>query len=215
MPRLAQVYGQTESSTLIACPERDEDDRFATAGPPLPGYEVRITDPQSGAILAAGAIGQIQARGAMVMQGYYKKPAETAETIDGEGWLSTGDLGYLRDDGRLVIAGGRLRDMIIRGGENIYPAEIENLLRTCPGIAEVAVFALPDAYYGEIVAAALNLTQPADAATLGEFCRGRIARFKIPTQYFSVASFPLTASGKIRKAELRELARLGKLETLS
>jgi fatty-acyl-CoA synthase len=215
MPRLAQVYGQTESSTLIACPERDEDDRFATAGPPLPGYEVRITDPQSGAILAAGAIGQIQARGAMVMQGYYKKPAETAETIDGEGWLSTGDLGYLRDDGRLVIAGGRLRDMIIRGGENIYPAEIENLLRTCPGIAEAAVFALPDAYYGEIVAAALNLTQPADAATLGEFCRGRIARFKIPTQYFSVASFPLTASGKIRKAELRELARLGKLETLS
>jgi acyl-CoA synthetase (AMP-forming)/AMP-acid ligase II len=215
MPRLAQVYGQTESSTLITCPELDDEDRFATAGRPLPGYEVRIADPQSGAVLATGKIGQIQARGIMVMRGYYKKPQETAETIDGEGWLSTGDLGFLREDGRLVIAGGRLRDMIIRGGENIYPVEVENLMRTFPAVAEVAVFGLPDAYYGETVAAALKLGGAADAASLAEFCRGRIARFKIPTHFFRVSAFPLTASGKIRKSELREQARQGKLEALS
>ena len=215
MPRLAQVYGQTESSTLVTCPALDDDDRFATAGRALPGYDVRIADPQSGAILAAGAIGQIQARGPMVMRGYYNKPAESAETIDAEGWLSTGDLGYLREDGRLVIAGGRLRDMIIRGGENIYPAEIENLMRTLPAVAEVAVFGLPDSYYGEIVAAALKLASPANAAALAELCKGRIARFKIPTRFFQVTTFPQTASGKIRKSELREQASRGKLEPLS
>jgi acyl-CoA synthetase (AMP-forming)/AMP-acid ligase II len=215
MPRLAQVYGQTESSTLIACPELDDDDRFATAGRPLPGYEVRIADPQTGTILPPGTIGQIQARGMMVMRGYYKKPDETAEILDAEGWLSTGDLGYLRGDGRLVIAGGRLRDMIIRGGENIYPAEIENLMRAHPSVAEVAVFGLPDAYYGEVVAAALRLTQTIDATALAEFCKGRIARFKIPTRFFQLAAFPLTASGKIRKTELRELGSQGKLEPLS
>ncbi len=215
MPRLAQVYGQTESSTLISCPEIDDDDRFATSGRPLPGYEVRIADSRTGAIQPPGAIGQIQARGIMVMRGYYKKPAETAEIIDGEGWLSTGDLGYLRQDDRLVISGGRLRDMIIRGGENIYPAEIENLMRAHPCVAEVAVFGLPDAYYGEVVAAALRLTQKIDAAALAEFCKGRIARFKIPTRFFQITEFPLTASGKIRKSELRELGNRGKLELLS
>jgi fatty-acyl-CoA synthase len=214
MPRLAQVYGQTESGTLITCPESDDEDRFATAGRALPGYEIRICDPQSGAILPPGTIGQIQARGPMIMKGYYKQPAATDEAIDAEGWLSTGDLGYLRADGRLVIAGGRLRDMIIRGGENIYPAEIENLLRAHPAIAEIAVFGLPDEYYGEIVAAALRPVQATDAAALAAFCKGRIAGFKIPARFFRVAEFPQTASGKIRKSELRELGHQGKLEPL-
>ena len=129
MPRLAQVYGQTESATLITCPEFEDEERFATAGRALPGYEIRIAAPETNAVLPAGEIGEILARGPMVMRGYYNRPAETAETIDAEGWLHTGDLGYLTPEGRLVVAGGRLRDMIIRGGENIYPAEIENLLR--------------------------------------------------------------------------------------
>ena len=102
----------------------------------------------------------------MVMRGYYNKPKETAETISDDGWLSTGDLGYLREDGHLVVAGGRLRDMIIRGGENIYPVEIENLLRGHPAVGEIAVFGLPDAYYGETVAAAVRLTRR---------CRCRVA----------------------------------------
>ncbi len=214
MPRLAQVYGQTESSTLVTCPTDDDEDRFAAAGTALPGYEIRIADPATGAVLAAGEIGQIQARGPMVMRGYYNKPRETAETISPDGWLSTGDLGYLREDGRLVISGGRLRDMIIRGGENIYPAEIENLLRRHPGVGEIAVFGLPDAYYGETVAAAVQLNGEADAAALAAFCAGRIAKFKIPAQFFRVAAFPLTASGKIRKTELREMGRNKQLEPL-
>ena len=149
------------------------------------------------------------------MLGYYKKPAETAETIGPDGWLKTGDLGYLTKEGRLVIAGGRLRDMIIRGGENIYPAEIENLLRAHPDVGEIAVFALTDAYYGEVVGAAVKLARPASAAALGSFCDGRIARFKIPARFFAVEEFPLTASGKIRKSELRRMAAAGELTLLA
>lgn len=215
MPRLAQVYGQTESSTLITCPEYEDDDRFATAGVALPGYEMRIADTQSGALLPAGSVGQIQARGPMVMRGYYNKPTETAETISADGWLNTGDLGFLREDGHLVISGGRLRDMIIRGGENIYPVEIENLLRGHPAISEISVFGLPDPYYGEIVAAAVLLQEQANAASLAAFCNGRIAKFKIPAQFFRVTTFPQTGSGKIRKTDLRELGRNRQLEPLA
>jgi fatty-acyl-CoA synthase len=215
MPRLAQVYGQTESSTLIACPEFDDEDRLATAGRPLPGYDVRIADTQTGSLLDAGGVGQIQARGGMVMRGYYKKPAETAETIDADGWLQTGDLGYLTPEGRLVIAGGRLRDMIIRGGENIYPVEIENLMRGHDAVAEIAVFGMPDAYYGEVVVAAVQARASVGPEGLAKFCDGRIARFKIPSRFFRVTSFPMTASGKIRKTALRELALAGKLEPMT
>ena len=214
IPRVAQVYGQTETSTLISLPEIDDDDRFATAGRPLPGMEVRITDPRTCAGLPAGAVGQIEARGPSLMLGYYKKPQETAEAIDGEGWLKTGDLGLLTAEGRLVIAGGRLKDMIIRGGENIYPAEIENLLRGHPAVGEIAVFALPDPYYGEAVAAAVRLAGPASAGELGAYCSGRIAKFKTPAAFFAVEQFPVTASGKIRKTELRRLAAEGALRKL-
>ena len=130
-------------------------------------------------MLPAGEIGQILARGPMVMRGYYNRPAETAETIDAEGWLHTGDLGYLTPEGRLVVAGGRLRDMIIRGGENIYPAEIENLLRAHEAVAEIAVFGLADSYYGEVVGAAVKAKGPVTAEALAALCQGRIARFKI------------------------------------
>jgi fatty-acyl-CoA synthase len=214
MPRLAQVYGQTESATLVTCPEFEDGERFATAGRALPGYELRIAQPETHAVLPAGEIGQILARGPMVMQGYYNRPAETAQTIDAEGWLHTGDLGYLTPEGRLVVAGGRLRDMIIRGGENIYPAEIENLLRAHEAVSEIAVFGVADAYYGEVVGAAVKAKGPVTADALAALCQGRIARFKIPSRFFRVESFPMTASGKIRKTALREQAAAGSLEPL-
>lgn len=213
IPGLCQVYGQTEGSTLFVCPESDDPLRWETAGTALPGYDLRVVDPVTLNEMPAGEIGEIQARGPMVMQGYYKRPDETAETFADE-WLRTGDLGLLRPDGRLVIAGGRLRDMIIRGGENIYPAEIEHVLQSHDGVAAVAVFGLPDAYYGEIVAAAVKPSGAVTAEALRALCAGRIAKFKVPATIFRVDAFPLTPSGKIRKVELRKLAEGGQLAML-
>lgn len=215
MPGLAQVYGQTEGGTLFVCPEHDDPLRWETAGKALPDYELRIVNPETLAPLPAGDIGEIQARGPMVMAGYYNKPEATAETIIDGGWLRTGDLGYLRADGRLVIAGGRLRDMIIRGGENIYPAEIENVLQQHEAVAEVAVFGVPDDYYGEIVAAAVKLARPVAASELQALCAARIAKFKVPAVIFAVERFPLTPSGKIRKVELRDWAKENCMERLA
>lgn len=215
MPGLSQVYGQTEGGTLFACPEHDDPLRWETAGKALPEYELRIVHPDSLEMLAPGEIGEIQARGPMVMEGYYNKPEATAETIIDGGWLRTGDLGYLREDGRLVIAGGRLRDMIIRGGENIYPAEIENVLQQHDAVAEVAVFGVPDDYYGEIVGAAVKLLRPVAASELQALCAARIAKFKVPAVVFTVERFPLTPSGKIRKVELRDWVKENRMEKLA
>ncbi len=212
---LAQVYGQTEGATLFACPQADDPLRFETVGKALPGYELRIVSPDSLAAMPAGEIGEIQARGPMVMEGYYAMPEATAETLLPGGWLRTGDLGYLRGDERLVIAGGRLRDMIIRGGENIYPAEIENILAEHESIAGVAVFGMKDDYYGEIVAAAVQLRHAVSARELAATCGGRIAKFKVPVVFFRVDAFPLTASGKVRKVELRDMASKAALEVLA
>ena len=214
MPGLAQVYGQTEGATLFACPEPDDPLRWETVGKPLPGCDIRIVDPQTLALRATGEIGEIQARGPMVMDGYYNNPDATAETIIGGGWLRTGDLGYLRPDGRLVVAGGRLRDMIIRGGENIYPAEIEMVLQQHEAVAEAAVFGEPDDYYGETVSAAVKLHAPVTAGSLQALCAARIARFKVPSTIYLVETFPLTPSGKIRKVELRAWAKDKRLERL-
>ncbi|MEZ5773576.1 MAG: AMP-binding protein [Hyphomicrobiaceae bacterium] len=214
MPGLAQVYGQTESSTLVTASAHDDPERFRTAGRPLPGHELRIVDPQTGEIQPDGTIGEVQARGPMVMLGYHAMPEATAETITPDRWLRTGDLGYRMPTGHLVIAGGRLRDMIIRGGENIYPVEIENLLEDHAAVRAVAVFGYPDDYYGEIVAAAVRLDAPATAAELSAFLADRIARFKLPVRYYRVESFPLTPSGKIRKVELRAMAVAGRLEPM-
>ena len=214
MPGLCQVYGLTESCTLIACPEVDDPARWESAGPPLPGLEVRITDPVDGTPLQAGAIGQIEARGPVTMIGYHEAPEATAEALDAEGWLKTGDLGMLSAEGRLMVAGGRLKDMIIRGGENIYPAEIEALLQAHPAVAEAAVFGLPDDYYGEVVAAALRLDRDCAADELRQHCADHLARFKVPQQLFRLERYPQTASGKIRKVELREMAAAEALEVL-
>lgn len=215
IPHVVQVYGQTESSTLVACPRCDDPLRFETAGEILDGLEARVTDPQTGAVLSAGTLGQIEARGVPVMLGYFEDPQATAEALSPDGWLKTGDLGYLREDGRLVVAGGRLRDLIIRGGENIYPVEIENLIRGHPAVEEVAVFGLPDRYYGEVVAAAVKLKETVSAESIASHCKDAIARFKVPSRWFEVKTFPQTSSGKVRKVELQQAAANGGLKELS
>ena len=215
MPGLCQVYGQTEGSTLFTCPSADDPLRWETAGTALPGYELRVVDPVTLALLPAGQIGELQGRGPMVMQGYYNKPDDTAETILDGGWLRSGDLGYFNQTGHLVIAGGRLRDMIIRGGENIYPAEIEILMQAHPAVAGVAVFGVPDDYYGEIVAAAVKFAAPVAAAELQAHCAARVAKFKVPAVIYAVEAFPLTPSGKIRKVELRQWVAERRLERLA
>ena len=215
LPGVVQVYGQTEASTLISLADCKADERFDTCGPPLPGVEVRITDAETGAELPAGEIGQIETKGPMVMRGYFGNEEATRDTIGADGWMKTGDLGYLTPEGNIVVAGGRLRDMIIRGGENIYPVEIENLMRAYPAVNNIAVFGVPDRYYGEIVGAAVSLNAPATAEELQRFCDGRIAKFKIPAVIYGVEEFPMTASGKIRKTELQDLARDEQLTPLA
>lgn len=214
IPGLVQVYGQTESSTLISLDTPDSEHRWVTAGLALDGTSLRVTHPETRHPLPFGQIGQIEVCGPTVMLGYHRQPNETAQTIDAEGWMQTGDLGYLREDGRLVIAGGRLRDMIIRGGENIYPVEIENLLREHPAVHEIAVFGEPDKYYGETVSACIQLKREVSANDLGDFLKGRIAGFKHPVRYYRVVSWPMTSSGKIRKRDLREMAAAKTLELL-
>ncbi len=215
IPQICQVYGQTEACTLIAAPDASDPLRFETAGPPLADHEVRIIEPATGAEQPPGAIGEIRARGPMVMTCYFGAPDATEETLDDDGWLHTGDLGYLTETGHLVISGGRLGDMIIRGGENIYPAEIENLLQEHPAVSSVAVFGVTDVYYGERVTATVVLSGETSAGELQAFCADRIARFNIPTEVFVAQAFPLTPSGKIRKVELREQVARGELERLA
>jgi fatty-acyl-CoA synthase len=214
IPYLANVYGQTESATIVSCPPCDDPDRFDTVGPVLDGCVLRITHPATGEPLPPGEIGQVETRGPNVMAGYYDAPEATAETLTTDGWLKTGDLGFVTEAGRLVIAGGRLRDLIIRGGENIYPAEVENCLAAHEAVSDAAVFAMPDRYYGEVPAAALVLHREVAAEALAAHCGTRLARFKVPVRWYAVESFPKTASGKIRKVELVELVTAGRLREL-
>ncbi|USX11092.1 AMP-binding protein [Paraburkholderia fungorum] len=215
MQGLVQVYGQTEASTLISLDDAASPQRMRTAGLPLNGMEVRVTDVHTRVPLGNGEVGQLEVRGPMVMLGYHDDPVETDRTIDSDGWMQTGDLGCLRHDGRVELVGGRLRDVIIRGGENVYPVEVENLLREHPDIREIAVFAVPDHYYGEIVAAAIESDALLTPADLRQFCRGRIAGFKHPARVFSVSEWPMTSSGKIIKRQLQVAAKEGRLKELT
>ena len=215
IPGLVNVYGQTETATIICCPSIDDEDRLDTVGPVLDGAELRITDPASGVALSRGQIGQVETRGPMVMDGYFDRPTDTQQTLSDDGWLKTGDLGFMTERGTLCLSGGRLRDMIIRGGENIYPVEIENWLQNHPAVQQVAVFAIADRYYGEAVAAAIISSAPVSAAELETHCLGHLAKFKIPSSWFQVSTFPLTASGKVRKVELQQAAAAHTLSPLS
>jgi fatty-acyl-CoA synthase len=202
-------YGQTEASPLITLTSVDDpiEVRVGTVGRPIPGLEVTLVSQASRGDVPPGETGELCVRGHCVMDGYYNNPQASANAINGEGWLHTGDLARCRDDGNYRIV-GRSRELIIRGGENIYPAEVEEFLHRHPAIAEVAVAGVPDAKYGEVVAAwfVLKVHMKVQPDELKQYCRGQIAHFKVPQYVMIVESLPRTVTGKIRKHVLREQA---------
>ena len=203
------TYGLTETSGAITHTSTDAtiERRVTTVGTPLPNVEVKIIDPETGQEVPRGQQGELWTRSFMVMKGYYKMPDATAAAIDTEGWLHTGDLATIDEEGYCKIT-GRLKDMIIRGGENIYPREIEEFLYTHPKVADLQVIGVPDPSYGEEVMAWIML-KPGQSATEDEirgFCRGKIAHYKIPRYVKFVSEFPMTVTGKIQKFRMREVA---------
>ncbi|MFI2032751.1 AMP-binding protein [Streptomyces buecherae] len=212
MAEVAIAYGMTETSPVSTQTRVDDDleRRTATVGRVMPHIEVKVVDPATGVTLPRGEAGELCTRGYSVMLGYWEQPERTAEVIDAARWMHTGDLAVLREDGYVQIV-GRIKDMIIRGGENVYPREIEEFLYSHPKIADVQVVGVPDEKYGEEIAACVILRDPANPLTrdeLARFCRGRLAHYKVPRYLRVVESFPMTVSGKVRKVELRdEVAR--------
>ena len=207
------IYGQTEASPGVTLmkPDDSEKDKATTLGPVLPQTEIKVIDPETGATLPIGEAGELCTRGYLVMLGYFEMPDKTRETIDEDGWLHTGDLVTMDDRGYTTIT-GRLRDMIIRGGENIYPREIEELLFEHPQVSDVAVVGLPDERWGEIVGAFVRDADPANPATDAElhtYCREHLAPQKTPRVWYRVEDFPLTPSGKIQKFVLVDEWRKG------
>jgi fatty-acyl-CoA synthase len=209
MSELIIVYGLTESSPgMTATRTHDSPQvRSTTVGKAYPAVEVKVADPETGRELKPGEQGELCCRGYNVMKGYYKNEEATQKAIDSEGWLHSGDLGVMDENGYFRVT-GRIKDMIIRGGENIYPREVENFLYTMPQIQAVEVAGVPSPKYGEQVGAFIK-TRPGIELTeedVMDFCRGKIARYKIPKYVFFVDDFPMTASGKIQKYKLRELS---------
>jgi len=202
-------YGQTEASPLITQTRADDEIelRVGTVGHTLPGFEAKIVDPETGVTLGDNQQGEFCGRGHGVMIGYYNMPEKTAEAIDDEGWLHTGDLALRMPNGYYRIT-GRLKDMIIRGGENIYPREIEERLYQHPAVEDVQVVGVPSRKYGEEVLAWVKLRSGCTTTEeeLCEFCREELARFKVPRYWKFVESFPTTVTGKIQKFKIRELA---------
>jgi fatty-acyl-CoA synthase len=202
------AYGQTETSPLITMSpvNASVELRCSTVGCTFPATEVRVVDPASGETLPVGQQGELITRGYLVMKGYDQEPEATARAIDADGWLHTGDLATMRPDGYFRIT-GRARDLIIRGGENIYPREIEEFLYTHPKISDVQVVGLPDTQLGEIVVAWIRL-KPGETETeegVKSFCRDRIAHFKIPAHIRIVDAFPMTVTGKVQKYRIRQM----------
>ena len=203
------AYGLTESSPVITqtCTDDTLERKVGTVGTAHPHVEIRIVNPETGELCGPGVPGEICCRGYVVMKGYYQMPEATDAAVDKDGWLHSGDLGEMDEHGYFRVT-GRIKDMIIRGGENIYPRELEEFLYTMPGVQDVQVVGVPDAKYGEVVGAFIRC-QPGVALTAGdvrEFASTRIARYKCPKYVFFVDSYPTTASGKIQKYKLRELA---------
>jgi fatty-acyl-CoA synthase len=203
------AYGQTESSPVIT-QTRTEDPlelRVSSVGRKLPDVEVRILGIEDDEDCGPGEQGELLTRGYHVMRGYYKMDEKTSEVLDNEGWLHTGDLAIMDEDGYVRIT-GRAKDMIIRGGENVYPREIEEFLYTHPEVSDVQVYGVPDEKYGEKVAAAVQLRHGSDLTPedIKDYCRESIAYFKVPEYVDFVQEYPMTASGKIQKYKLREAA---------
>ncbi len=209
IPEVTICYGMTETSPVSTQSSTDDplDKRVSTVGRVHPHIEVKIVDPGSGAIVPRGAAGELCTRGYSVMLGYWNNPDATAEAIDAARWMHTGDLATMDDEGYINIV-GRIKDMIIRGGENIYPREIEEFLYTHPDVSDVQVIGVPSEKYGEEVMAWVCLREGAAVsdAELIEFCRGRIATYKIPRYWKFVQTFPMTVTGKIQKYKMREVA---------
>ncbi|MGG7611262.1 AMP-binding protein [Streptomyces sp. ZG43] len=208
MAEVSICYGMTETSPVSTQTRRDDSlaHRTGTVGRVLPHLEVKVVDPGTGITVPRGEAGELCTRGYSVMLGYWEEPGRTAEAVDPAGWMHTGDLAVLRRDGYVEIV-GRIKDMIIRGGENIYPREIEEFLYTHPKIADVQVVGVPDGKYGEEVLACVIPRQNAGPLTLEElraFCRDRLAHYKVPSRLQLLDAFPMTVSGKVRKIELRE-----------
>ncbi len=203
------AYGQTESSPVITQTRTDDaiELRVATVGRSLPDVEVKIVDIESGETLPPGKQGELCTRGYHVMKGYYKMPDETARAIDVDNWLHTGDLAIMDENGYCKIT-GRIKNMIIRGGENIYPREIEEFLYTHPKVSDIQVYGVPDRKFGEQVMAAIILKKGQEMSEdeVRDFCRDKIANYKIPKYVKFVDGYPMTASGKIQKFKMREMA---------
>ena len=203
------AYGQTESSPVITQTRTDDplELRVSSVGRKLPEVEVRIVSVETGEDCEPGEQGELWTRGYHVMRGYYKMEDKTREVINGEGWLHTGDLAVMDEEGYVRIT-GRAKDMIIRGGENVYPREIEEFLYTHPEISDVQVYGVPDEKYGERVAAAVKLRPDSDltAEDIKDYCCQSIAYYKVPEYVDFVEEYPMTASGKIQKYKLREAA---------
>lgn len=215
MVDVAICYGMTETSPVSTMTRHGDtlQHRTETVGRTMPHLENRITDPVTGADLDRGGIGELCTRGYSVMSGYWGLPRETAEAIDADGWMHTGDLARMDAEGYVAIE-GRIKDMVIRGGENVYPREIEDFLFTHPSVQDVQVIGVPDPRYGEELMACIILkpgAAPLDEAGVAEFCRGHLAHYKIPRYVDVRDSFPMTVSGKVRKVQMREEAasRLG------
>ena len=203
------VYGLTETSPGMTATRthNSPEVRATTVGFEYPNVEVKIVNPETGEDCPVGEHGEICCRGYNVMKGYYKNPEATAKAIDRDGWLHSGDLAVKTPDGFYRIT-GRIKDMIIRGGENIYPREVENFIYNIPEVESVEVVGVPSKKYGEQVGAFIKLKAGSELSdeAVQEFCRGKIARYKIPQFIFFVDGFPMTASGKIQKYKLRELS---------
>jgi fatty-acyl-CoA synthase len=207
--QISIAFGQTETSPVTTMVRVDDtlEHRCETVGQVMPHTEIKIIDPESGRIVDRGEPGEFCARGYPVMRGYWNDPARTADSIDSGGWMHSGDLATLDDEGYVRIV-GRIKDMVIRGGENLYPREIEEFLYTHPQIADVQVIGVPDERYGEELMAWVI---PRPGASLSEdevreFCRGRIAHFKVPRYIKFVDAFPMTVTGKVQKFKMRESA---------
>ena len=213
MEEVTICYGMTETSPVSTQTGADDplEKRVGTVGRVHPHVEVKIVAPESGAIVARGEPGELCTRAYSVMLGYWDEPEKTADAIDRARWMHTGDLAQMDDEGYVKIV-GRIKDMVIRGGENVYPREIEEFLMGHPEIADVQVIGVPDPRYGEELMAYVQTRGGAalDRDAVAEFCQGKIAHYKVPRYVQVVDEFPMTVTGKIQKYKLREAA----IETL-
>ena len=210
MTEVSICYGMTETSPVSLQTRSDDtiDQRVSTVGRVGPHLEVKIVDPATGLTVPRGEPGELCTRGYSVMLGYWNQPDKTAEAVDAARWMHTGDIGVMDADGYVSVT-GRIKDMVIRGGENIYPREIEEFLYTHPDILDAQVVGVPDEKYGEELMVWIRMREgaaPLDAQSLREYCTGKLAHYKIPRYVHIVDEFPMTVTGKIRKVEMREMS---------